>query len=80
MDIDYSEASRLMPWLFENRQVLKLSELIYDNSQIPGHGKNDFNVKHMEPFSYSNLNIYGSDGSNNGRGGHEDHIHISTYP
>ncbi len=64
-----STAKDLMPWLYENRKILKINELIFDNSLI-GKGSNTYNVFQGKKHTYSSSTI----------SEHRNHIHVATFP
>lgn len=62
-----SIAKVFMPWATRNAKMLKINELIFDNSLI-GESRNKYNLRRGEPHSYNGSTL----------NQHRNHIHISA--
>jgi hypothetical protein len=60
-------ASTILPWVYNNRKMLGVNELIFD-AKLIGKSSNAYNLKHGEPYSYGISTLKE----------HRNHIHIST--
>ncbi|MES2971838.1 MAG: hypothetical protein V4702_05955 [Patescibacteria group bacterium] len=67
------EQDKLFKFLYENRAVLKVNELIY---AYPPAGTTT--LDNGKAFTFDKITIDGKDGARNCLGGHEDHIHLAV--